>query len=119
MSNVLRNTGAITRGDKMSKTSRSYQKQLLEDLKDPTEAAAYLNAALEDESDEIFLLALRNVAEAHGISRLSRMTHLNRESMYKMLSDKGNPQLSSLSAILHSIGLKLVVEVSESASVTI
>ena len=49
---------------------------------------------------DLFLTALRNVAEAHGIKKLAEDTQLNRESMYRMLSEQGNPQLSSLTAIL-------------------
>ena len=43
-----------------------YQKDLIEALKDPAEAAAYLNAAFEEGDRETFPLALRNVAEANG-----------------------------------------------------
>jgi probable addiction module antidote protein len=95
----------------MIKASKSYEKELLKALKNPDEAAAYLNAAIEEGSNEIFLLALRNVAEAHGFTNLSKQTQLNRESMYRMLSEKGNPQLSSLLTILKSIGLRFVFEV--------
>ena len=95
----------------MTKSTKSYQDHLIESLKDPNEAAAYLNAAIEEDSPEIFLLALRNVAEAHGFTKLSRSSKLNRESMYRMLSEKGNPKLSSLSSLLKSIGLKFAVEV--------
>jgi probable addiction module antidote protein len=97
----------------MSKASTSYREGLIKDLADPEEAAAYLNAALEDGSKEFFLLALRDIAEAKGMARLSKKAHLNRESMYRMLSGKGNPQLSSLASILKSAGLRLAVEVRE------
>jgi DNA-binding phage protein len=50
------------------KASKSYQESLLAALRDPEEAAEYLNAALEDGDEQIFLLALRNVAEANGLS---------------------------------------------------
>jgi DNA-binding phage protein len=43
-----------------------YQQDLIEGLKNPEEAAAYLNAALEEGDRETFLLALRNMAEANG-----------------------------------------------------
>lgn len=101
----------------MSKASRPYRDSLLEDLRDPAEAAAYLTVALEDESPDVFLLALRNVAEAHGIKRLAEGAELNRESMYRMLSDQGNPQLSSLTAVLQQLGLRLSVEVGDPVSV--
>lgn len=47
----------------MGKRSRDYHEILIEDLKEPAEAAAYLEVALEEGSNEEFLLALRNVAE--------------------------------------------------------
>jgi probable addiction module antidote protein len=97
----------------MSKTTTSYKEGLIRDLTDPEEAAAYLNAALEEGSQEAFLLALRDIAESKGMARISRKAHLNRESMYRMLSGKGNPQLSSLASILKSAGLRLAVEVKE------
>lgn len=50
----------------MAKKSTSYQEDLIEALKDSSEAAAYLSAAIEEGDRELFLLALRNVAEAHG-----------------------------------------------------
>jgi len=69
-----------------------YQKDLIEALKDPTEAAAYLNAALEEGDRETFLLALRNVAEANGgMAAVADKAHLNRESLYRTLSRRGNP----------------------------
>ncbi len=88
-----------------------YEDGLIESLKDPLEAAAYLNAALEDGSQEVFLLALRHVTEAIGMSEVARESALNRENLYRMLSAQGNPQLSSLNTLLHSLGLRLAVEV--------
>lgn len=103
-----------TKLEKMNKTSTSYKKGLLNDLKNNEEAAAYLNAALEDGSQDVFMLALRDVADAKGISDISKKSGLNRENMYRMLSEKGNPQLGSLSSLLESMGLKLAVEVKKS-----
>jgi probable addiction module antidote protein len=89
----------------------SYQKDLIESLKDTVEAAEYLNAAIEEGDREVFLLALRNVAEAHGgMSALAGKAGLNRESLYRMLSKRGNPEIKSLSALLHAMGLRLAVE---------
>ena len=83
-------------------------------LKDPANAAAYVEAAL-DEGDAAGLLqALRNVAEARGgIARIAERTGLNREALYRTLSKRGNPQLSSLTAILGATGLRLSVTPSE------
>jgi probable addiction module antidote protein len=95
----------------MARRTIDYIGTLLESLKDPEEAVAYLNAALEENSKEAFLLALRNIADARGFVNVSRKAHLSRESMYRMLSEKGNPKFSSLSSLLDSLGLKIAVEV--------
>jgi probable addiction module antidote protein len=95
----------------MNETSVKYETGLKESLLDPEEAAAYLNAALEEDDQEIFLLALRDIAEARGFSRIAQESFLNRENLYRMLSATGNPQLSSLNTLLRSIGLRLAVEV--------
>jgi len=98
--------------------SRPYQDYLIKALADPLEAAGYLNAALEDGDKELFLLALRNVAEARlgGMSKLAAASGLNRESLYRMLSGKGNPELRSLDRLLHALGLKLAVEADSDAA---
>lgn len=95
----------------MAKKSTTYQEDLIEALKDPREAAAYLNAAMEEGDRTLFLLALRNVAEAHGgMAAVSEKAKLNRESLYRMLSKKGNPEIKSIFTLLHSMGLKLSIE---------
>jgi len=92
----------------------NYQADLIEALQDPSEAAAYLNAAIEEGDREVFLLALRNVAEAHGgIATISEKTHLNRESLYRAFSRRGNPEMKTLTTVLHAMGLRLAVEVEE------
>lgn len=93
----------------MRKT-KPYQPELIESLRNPREAEEYLNVALEEDDPELFLLALRNVAEAQGgVARLAEKTKLNRESLYKMLSERGNPELKSLDVLLHALGFRLAV----------
>ena len=90
--------------------SRAYQETLKKTLADPAEAAAYLNAALEEGDPAVFLMALKDVADVHGgVAKLAEATRLNRESMYRMLSEDGNPRISSLNAVLHALGLKLAI----------
>lgn len=92
----------------------SYQQDLIESLKDPCEAAAYLNAAIEEGDRALFLLALRNVAEANGgMTALAEKAQLSRESLYRMLSKRGNPEIKSLIALLGAMGLRLAVEPEE------
>ena len=95
----------------MDKVTAKYEAGLKAALLNPDEAAAYLDTALEENDQEIFLLALRDIAEARGFSKVAQDTLLNRENLYRMLSSTGNPQLSSLMTLLHSLGLRLAVEV--------
>lgn len=89
----------------------SYRDSLLDSLKDADETAHYLNASLNDADPRVFLLALRDVADARGgVRALAKSTKLNRENLYRMLSRSGNPSIESLAAVLHSLGLRLAVQ---------
>ena len=89
----------------------SYNERLCERLKDPKEAAAYLNAALEDEDPSVFLVALKDVTEAHGgVSKLAKDSELNREHLYRTLSTRGNPRLDSLVSILDVFQLHISIK---------
>jgi probable addiction module antidote protein len=89
----------------------SYRESLLRSLKRPEEAAHYLNACLEDADPRVFLLALRDVADAQdGIRAVAGGSKLNRESLYRMLSGSGNPSFTSVSAVLNAMGLRLAVQ---------
>ncbi len=90
--------------------TKDYKKDLLQRLKDPEYAAEYLNAAIEDGSRKVFLLALRDVCESRGMSKTAQKTKLNREHLYRILSPKGNPQLETLNTILGSFKLKFHIE---------
>jgi len=79
--------------------------------KDAKFAAEYLKAALEDEDEpRVLLLALRHLAQARGIARVAKAAGIERESLYRALSVRGNPRLSTLVAVTKAIGLKLTVE---------
>ena len=97
----------MTTRKKSKQMSSDYKEFLFKRLRDPNTAAGYLTAALE-EGDETFLLALKDVAEAKGaIAPLAKGSRLNREGLYQMLSEKGNPRFSSLSTVLDALGMKL------------
>lgn len=79
-------------------------------LNTPEDIAEYLNAALEDEEPRLLTLALRDVADAiGGMTRFSEQTGLNREALYRTLSEDGNPKLDTLNTILQSLGLRLAI----------
>lgn len=90
--------------------TKKYKEHLLKALENPNEAAAYLDACLEDEDPHVFLLALKDVAEARGgMSLLSKRSSLNRQSLYRSLSTRGNPKLINVCTILASLGLEFHV----------
>jgi probable addiction module antidote protein len=87
-----------------------YKDYLTESLKNPKEAAGYLNAALEDSDIDGFLEALRNVVKAQGgMTILAKRTKKGRESLYKTISKTGNPFLRNTNEILHVLGFQLAV----------
>jgi probable addiction module antidote protein len=94
----------------MPRKSRPYEVGLHERLRDTSHAVSYINAAAED-SIEGFLLALRDFAEAtKGMSKVAVDADKNRENLYRMLSEEGNPRLDSLWPVLEAMGLRLAVE---------
>jgi len=95
----------------MKKPSVKYEDGLKKALADPEDAAAYLNAALEDGSQDVFLMALRDVPEARGSRALRGWTSLNRENMYRILSEKGKPSAFQPQRIARFAWSQLAVKV--------
>ena len=91
--------------------TKDYREWLLDHLRsDPESGRGYLNAVLELDEFPTFLVALTDVIDAGiGMTGMSEATQLHRVSLYKMLSEEGNPTLKSLGAILSALGLKLQV----------
>lgn len=95
------------------KTTISHDEAMIRQLRDdPDFAAEYLRAALEDEDEpRVLLVALRRIAEARGgIAKVAKAAGVERESLYRALSARGNPRLSTLAAVTKAMGLKLTVE---------
>lgn len=94
------------------KTSASHDEAVVRRIrKDPKFAAAYLKAALEDADEPgSLLIALRHLAQAQGIAKVAKAAGVERESLYRALSVRGNPRLSTLVAVTKAIGLRLTVE---------
>lgn len=83
---------------------------------DPELAQAYLNVALEDEDPAAFLIAVKHVAAAYGLSmaEVATVAGVSREHIYDLLSGKGNPKWSNIRAILKVLGLHLEVRLDAS-----
>ena len=95
------------------KASVSHHDELIKELRaDKAFATEYLRQALEDMNnpeERVFgLMALRHVAEAYGgLAQIAREAGISREALYRSLSDKGNPTLKTLLAVLHAVGMRL------------
>lgn len=95
------------------KASISHDEAIVRELREnPEFAEEYLKAALEDADEpKVLLIALRHLAEAKGgIAKIAKEAGIERESLYRALSEKGNPRLSTLVAVTKAMDLKLTVE---------
>ncbi|WP_337023367.1 MULTISPECIES: addiction module antidote protein [unclassified Pantoea] len=96
------------------KKAVSHDDPMVAELREnPDYAEIYLQTALEDIYEEggiaAFLIALRRVVEARGgISEISRKSGLSRQQLYKTLSEKGNPTLTTLTEITRAAGVRLI-----------
>lgn len=95
---------AATRGK-----TKTFGYDVAAQLRTPEEMAAYLDAWLSDfPADSAGIArALGDVARAKGMSQLARDTGLSRESLYKALSDTGNPSLDTVLRVAKALGLRL------------
>ncbi len=101
---------------KRKKTSVSHEDAIVRELRtNPEFAAEYLRAALEQEDEHrVLLIALRRIAEARGgLAKVAKAAGIERESLYRALSTRGNPRLSTLVAVTKAVGLKLTVEAAQ------
>jgi probable addiction module antidote protein len=88
----------------------TYHEDLIRDLKNPEFARLYLAEALKDQDKKVFLLALRDLIVAYGgITKFSKLTGISREHLYRMLSEKGNPEFSTLQKLLAAFNLQFSI----------
>jgi len=85
---------------------------LAEQLRTPEEMAAYLDAWLTEAPDDAagIARALGDIARAKGMSQVARQTGLSRESLYKALSETGNPSFATVLKVATVLGLRLHAE---------
>lgn len=84
--------------------------RVAEHLRNEAEIAAYLEAVLEGGDPRAMPVALRTVADAlGGLAPLAKRTGLSRETLYRTLSEKGNPRYDTLTSILDAFGLRVSV----------
>ena len=100
--------------------SVSYKNDLIEFLKKPEAAAAYIEAILEEENPEAELLplALSNIVEARGgIVQLSELAKLHYEKLKNLLSQTGGDEVYLLVALLDALGFQVNVTIKSDGSI--
>jgi len=78
-------------------------------LKTKEDVVAYLEAAFEDGDAAGITLALGIVARSEGMSEVARQAGLSRASLYKALTDGGNPEFATVLKVIQALGLKLTI----------
>jgi probable addiction module antidote protein len=87
-----------------------FEDDLLLKLRDPEFASAYIMSAVIDNDLEFLPIALGDVAKAHGLSKLSESTGINRRTLYKVFDKDGNPSFGIVSQIMGGLGLELEIK---------
>lgn len=91
----------------------SHDEEVREELRDARFAAEYIKTAIAGSAadmPEVVLTALRRVADVQGMRWLSEKTGINRQALYQMLSEEGNPTLRNFMAIIHNLGIRMTFE---------
>jgi probable addiction module antidote protein len=96
----------------MARTHRAHEEATVEMFKhDPELAAEYLNSVLEDGDEADLMLALRSLSKAFGgVQEIAKQAEVNAHTLYRTLSEQGNPELKTLSSILRAMGMRLAVQ---------
>ena len=80
-----------------------------EHLDTPEMIAEYLKVALEEDDNELLMIAIGNVAKAQGMTEISKQTNLSRQNLYKVLSAKTSPKFDTVRKVVEALGCKLSI----------
>jgi probable addiction module antidote protein len=76
-------------------------------LKTERDCREYLDAALEDGDPALIAAVLGDIAKAKGMANIARKSGLGRESLYKALSQRGDPKFDTIMKVMNAVGIKL------------
>ena len=96
------------RSTKHATKTKTVPYDVAEQLRTPEEMAAYLDAWLSEAPDDAagIARALGDIARAKGMSQVARDAGLSRESLYKALSENGNPSFATVLKVAHALGMR-------------
>ena len=78
-------------------------------LKTPQDVAEYLEAVFEDGEPALISHALGVVARAKGMTSVAKQAGVTREALYKSLSDRGDPTLSTFMGVLKALNIRMAI----------
>lgn len=94
------------------KKTKTVPYDVADQLRTPDEMAAYLDAWLAEAPDDVagIARALGDIARAKGMAQVARKAGLSRESLYKSLSEEGNPSFATILKVTKALGVRLHAE---------
>jgi probable addiction module antidote protein len=97
---------------KESVKTKTVPYDVAEQLRTPEEMAAYLDAWFVEAPEDAagIARALGDIARAKGMSQVARDAGLSRESLYKALSESGNPSFATILKVARALGVRLHAE---------
>lgn len=99
--------------EKSTAKTKTVAYDVAEHLRTPEEMAAYLDAWLEEAPEDAagIARALGDIARARGMTQVARDAGLSRESLYKALSENGNPSFATVLKVARALGVRLHAQV--------
>ena len=79
-------------------------------LDGPQAMAIFMADALETGDAAYIAKAMGVVARAKGMAEISAQTGLSREQLYRSFSEKGNPKLKTMLAVMKALGIDMTAK---------
>jgi probable addiction module antidote protein len=99
---------ALSKAKKVAKT-KTIAYDVAAQMRTPEEMAAYLDAWLDEFPEDAagIARALGDIARAKGMTQVAKEAGLSRESLYRALSEDGNPSFDTVLRVARALGVKL------------
>ena len=81
-----------------------------EHIKTKEDIIAYLEAALEENDTALLLAVIGDIARSKGMAQIAKDLNLARESLYRSLSQEGNPSFNTIAKVLDNLGFQLSIK---------
>ena len=83
---------------------------LADEIETREDVIGILEAALEENDPEFLFKVIGDIARSRGMAQIARDLNLNRESLYRSLSQEGNPSFVTIVKVLDNLGFQLSVK---------